>query len=144
MYRCGMKELGALIRERRERRGLRALDLAAEIERPPNFVSRIETGAMKEMPNPRDMAAIGRALDLPQRDMLQALGYLADETEAAPNRDDVTEAQRRLRPLLEQITWDDETILMVARYLTFVAEISQLRKASKERDESSGQAASAL
>jgi hypothetical protein len=48
--------------------------------------------------------------------MLRAMGYLEGQDVAAGERGDVVIAIERLRPILDQITWDDETILMVAQF----------------------------
>lgn len=41
-----------LVKRLRQKRGLKTFELAAKLERPSSFVSRIETGAIKETPPP--------------------------------------------------------------------------------------------
>src|SRR5688572_16058801 len=69
---------GALIRARREDLGIRSYELAQRIGRQPSLISRLETGAYKDTPPPDILAALERELGVSQREMLTALGYLAD------------------------------------------------------------------
>jgi len=77
---AGMTEFGALIRRAREQRGLTGAELAARIDRPHSFLVRIERGQNANPPDPQTFADLARALGLPTRVMLEALGYWADDT----------------------------------------------------------------
>ncbi len=67
--------MGVTIRAARTARGMRIQDLADAIGKAPSYVSKIETGAMKEMLAPSDLNAIARVLDLDVADLLRTAGY---------------------------------------------------------------------
>lgn len=69
------KEMGSAIRAARLNKGLRVQDLADQIGKASSFVSRVETGEMKEMVTPEDLNAIARVLSLDVGDLLQRAGY---------------------------------------------------------------------
>lgn len=72
-----MKDLPALIKAARERRGFSSqAALALAVGRDQSFVSRFERGAMKELPAPEVLQAFGEVLGLSMEDMLIAAGYL--------------------------------------------------------------------
>lgn len=78
----GMNDLGKLVREARERQNMRSYELADAIGKQRSFVSRLESGELKETPSPEDLRAIGRTLGIPMRSLLVSLGYLdPDEPE---------------------------------------------------------------
>lgn len=70
-----MDRYGELIRATRTRLGMGSVELAQKLGRHQSFVSRIETGAIKETPQPEVLRAIAAALDLPMSVQLEALGY---------------------------------------------------------------------
>lgn len=107
-YTYGMKRLGALIRSARDHAGLRGYELAARISKQPSYVTRLETGEMKTLPSPEELAAIGEALDLPMPVMLAAAGYALDDE---PADDDPVEAViAELRPAMREVRWDRNRI----------------------------------
>lgn len=72
-----MNELGSYIAAMRERRGYRTQTALAEaIGKPQTFVSRIERGTAKVLPEPDDLRLIARALNVPMAELLRAAGYL--------------------------------------------------------------------
>jgi transcriptional regulator with XRE-family HTH domain len=109
-----MKTLGRLITESRTRRGIATQKALAEaLRKDQSWVSRLETGAMKDTPSPEDMDALSRTLRLPVREMLQAVGYALDEpqfSDAFPADDPRAEVVRRLRLLDDQ---DVASVLML-------------------------------
>lgn len=97
------ESFGELIRNRREALGIKSFELAREIKRQPSIVSRIETGAYKEVPPPDVMAGLSRILQIPMPELFRSLGYEFDQ-EPMPTPDDPRErAIQRLR----NITWTE-------------------------------------
>lgn len=71
-----MKELGELVRTHRENAGIyNQRDFSLAIGKAQSWVSRLESGALKETPAPEDMRLITNVLGLPAVDMLRAAGY---------------------------------------------------------------------
>lgn len=71
-----MNNLHQLVSEARERRGYRTQgDLAAVIGRDVSYVSRLERGLLKEIPQPEMMDALARALGVTVAELLDAAGY---------------------------------------------------------------------
>lgn len=79
-----MKDLGRLVRRERERRGLRGTDLGAAIGRDAAYVSRLENGVLKEIPDPTTLAALAARLGVEEVRLLEAIGYHVRPTAAAP------------------------------------------------------------
>ena len=60
-----MNDLGELIKNARERRGYSSqAALARELDRDQSFVSRLERGAVKELPTPEVLQQVGDVLGL--------------------------------------------------------------------------------
>lgn len=74
-----MTEVGALIKQARERKGLTQAALGARIGYSPNFVNRLESGSMTNPPTPQAMRDLERELGVSRRAMLEAMGYLDEE-----------------------------------------------------------------
>lgn len=75
-----MQVLGDVIRRGREQRGWNQRDLAGRLGWDNSRLSRIERGAMKELPTPEDMHALADVLGVPEARLLEAAGYrVADD-----------------------------------------------------------------
>jgi transcriptional regulator with XRE-family HTH domain len=85
-----MKELGAIVKRERLRRGMRGIDLAYAIGKDPGYVTRMEHGTLKEIPDPAVIHALGQALGVSDARLLRAIGYPAVESTepAEPAPDD--------------------------------------------------------
>lgn len=70
-----MNDLGRFIQEKRLARGMRSESLASAIGRSQSWVSRVETGMMKTLPEPEALAAIAKALGVTVAELLDAAGY---------------------------------------------------------------------
>lgn len=71
-----MNNMHTLIKDARERRGYRTQgELADRIGRDVSWVSRLERGYLKEIPQPEMMEALADALGLTVAQMLDAAGY---------------------------------------------------------------------
>ena len=86
-----MNGLGDYIRRRRETLHMTPTELARALDRDNSYVSRVETGRNKTLPDPAEMARIARALGVTMRDLLAAAGYLIDEDDEAGYPPDVAE-----------------------------------------------------
>lgn len=71
-----MKAFGDLIRRARERRGMRADELAPLLGMGGSTLSNIENGHRKSIPEPELVDRLHEALGIPKERMLQTLGYL--------------------------------------------------------------------
>ncbi len=69
-------QLGGLVKQRRQERGLMAKDLAQRIDVTPSTITRIEQGALYS-PRPHILAKIANELDLPVSDLFALADYLA-------------------------------------------------------------------
>lgn len=77
-----MNDLGALIKRERERQGYTTqVAFARALGKTQNWLSRLESGSIKELPTPEDLRCISETLDLPMRTMLEVAGYLDPEPE---------------------------------------------------------------
>jgi transcriptional regulator with XRE-family HTH domain len=70
-----MDTFGSLVRATRERKGIRAADLAYQIGKDPSYLSKLERDILKDIPPPDVLAGLERELGLPQIALLRALGY---------------------------------------------------------------------
>ena len=66
---------GAMIRKTREQRGWLARELAAKLEIDSGTLSRLENGNYKDTPAPDLIRRISATLEIPERRLLEALGY---------------------------------------------------------------------
>ena len=71
-----MTKLGQYIRTVREHRGFEQQDVAASLGRSSAWLSDIERGRKKGLPEPEELRAIAGALGVSMIDMLLAAGYL--------------------------------------------------------------------
>jgi transcriptional regulator with XRE-family HTH domain len=79
-----MQGLGRFIQNRRTDMGMRSETLASLIDRSQSWVSRLETGTAKTLPEPNDLTAIASALGVSVFDLLEAAGYV-DGVRPDPN-----------------------------------------------------------
>jgi transcriptional regulator with XRE-family HTH domain len=83
----GTMTVGATLRERRLSLGKSQEDLADEIERDQNFISRLERGQHGTL-QPETVRLLARALGYRREELLVLLGYLDEpgaEVEAVPD-----------------------------------------------------------
>ena len=74
-----MNEFAAIIREQRERKRIRAYDFAYQLGQVPSWVTKLESGSMSHPPAPSVLRGIAGVLDLPETELLRALGYLSED-----------------------------------------------------------------
>lgn len=99
------QRFGSLIRRMRARHGLTTLELSNRIERSPSYISKVETGGLRETPPPDVLEAFSRELQISVSELLEAMGYnLQSLATVRELPDDLTPAQR-------------EAIISYARYL---------------------------
>lgn len=75
MLRFMNATLGDIIKRERDRRGWLARELAAKLEIDPGTLSRLENGNYKDTPSPDLLRRISATLEVPERVLLEALGY---------------------------------------------------------------------
>jgi transcriptional regulator with XRE-family HTH domain len=83
-----METLGPLVRMTRERKGIRAADLAYHIGKDPSYLSRLERDLLKDLPTPDVLVALARELDIPETRLLRALGFLQGDQPLRPTYGD--------------------------------------------------------
>ncbi len=71
-----MESLGALIRRRREQRGIKPRQLGDAIGRTQQYVSQLETDRISTPP-PDVVAGIATFLSIPEDALLRSMGYLS-------------------------------------------------------------------
>ena len=114
----GMDRLGALVRSTRERKGMRAADLAYRIGKDPSYVSKLERDLMKEIPDPATIHALAEVLGIAEPRLLEAIGYVVAEPTPEPLPADSVRAEvmalvpgmteRRARALLALIRYFED------------------------------------
>lgn len=77
--------LGALLRERRERKGDSASFVAKNAEISPAYLYKLESDEVRE-PSPHVLHRLAEALDTPYADLMDAAGYLTPKEEPNPQR----------------------------------------------------------
>ena len=77
---------GELIKKARARQGVKTLDLAYRIGRQQSYVSKVESGAVREVPPPDVLIALSRELGISVGEQLAALGYPIDDA-PVPDQD---------------------------------------------------------
>jgi transcriptional regulator with XRE-family HTH domain len=80
----GTQTYGALLRRKREDRGLNQDEVGDRIGRDKSYVSRMENGRGMVMPDPQVLRDFGQALGLTMEEQLTALGYLDDPSARGP------------------------------------------------------------
>lgn len=105
-----MQTLGPLIRTTRERRGIRAVDLAYRVGKDPSWLSKIERDLLKEVPEPEQMAALSAELGIPVVALLRARGYdiPAEELSTVPDHrlHEIVTTWSRMTPDLQKALSD--------------------------------------
>lgn len=110
--------LGAYVRARRETLGISGRMLSAALGIEPTMLSRIETGAMKTLPEPELLRNIAAALSVPMSALLEAAGYgdpAAHETPPDPLIEEFV-------MLMNQIEWDAKSAHFVRSVLLALAQ----------------------
>lgn len=69
------QKFGELIKRKRARAGVKTLDLAYRIGRQQSFISKVESGDIKETPPPSVLAGFEREIGASVMEQLQAMGY---------------------------------------------------------------------
>lgn len=90
-----------LIRRTREARGMKSYRLAELIGKRPSLISRIENGDYKDTPPPDVIAGLAMALDIPQGEILESLGYRIAE-DSPPYDPDAAQIARAIAKLTER------------------------------------------
>lgn len=127
----GPMALGELIRSVRVGQGLKAVDLAAMTGLSTTMISRLETGTYKETPPPEVMVKIEKALKLPAKDMLVALGYEVDGQSVPDARLPDHDPRVQLHALVDRIDWRSDRFEVVRNMLQTMADLD--RKAREGR-----------
>lgn len=107
-----MNALGKLVRAARENQGMRGIDLGVAIGRDGAYVSRLERGILKEVPDPATLGRLSDALDIPELRLLEAIGYRVRQP--APAAPPIDSRRAALIDLLErELTEADARVLEV-------------------------------
>lgn len=93
---------GELVRRARERKGLKAFELADLMHTHGSAISRLENGTFKETPAPDVMRQLSEILGLSDHDMLAALGYALEAPAEAPATPD-EELRNRLHRAVDGV-----------------------------------------
>lgn len=96
---------GELVRSTRERKRLKSYELASLMGKQPSFLSRIETGAMKETPAPDVLRALHEHLGLGELEMLRALGYLGTLKDDGRHAAITDRQAEEIAGLVREIDW---------------------------------------
>lgn len=98
--------MGDLITTRRIAAGFTTQRAFAEsIGKDRSWVSRLESGVMKEMPTPGDLALVADAIGATQAELIAAAGY-----DVATGNEGDSQAVLALRPVLNRFDFDEEDI----------------------------------
>lgn len=116
-----LQRFGALIRKWRNRKDLRADEVAAKVGLGASTFSNIETGVRKSIPDPVLIQRFHDVLGVPKVAMLEALGYLDVDDE----RDEVCidRSDPRVRLLQAVETYDDDGIDAIINAIRFMSRI---------------------
>lgn len=76
---------GDYIRRTRERRGIDQQDLATSLGRSPSWLSDIERGRKKALPEPEELRSIAGALGVSGIEMMIGAGYLRESDIPGPS-----------------------------------------------------------
>jgi len=104
----GMNEFSNLIKEARTRKRMRGYDLAYAIGQTPSWLSKLEGGDLSHPPAPHVLNGLSNALDIPETEMLKALGYLpeSDETPVSdPLSASIARAVEGWTPRQKKLLW---------------------------------------
>lgn len=106
--------LGGLVRYLREDRGWDQEELGAKIGRPKSWVSNLETGKKKNLPEPHELRALGKVLGVSTIDLLRAAGFVSDED---LDSSAVSEMATRLIARIRQPAISDDTAKTALRMI---------------------------
>lgn len=97
--------LGAFVRRTREDKGWTLDYMGRLIGRPQTWVSNLEVGRKKNLPEPEELRALARVLDVSVDDMLTAAGYLkaSDRQRDVANPFERTDPRWRVVEALKQL-----------------------------------------
>ena len=98
--------IGPLIRTYREKRGaVWTLEYVSRLlGRPSGWLSNLETGKTKNLPEAEELRKIADLLDIPMTDMMIAAGYLSESDFASPPEDEMP--VRDYVAKVRKIDWD--------------------------------------
>lgn len=103
-----MREFGEFIRSTRERKNIRAYDLAYALGQNPSWMSRLESGGMTHPPSPTVMDALSKSLEVPMPELFAAMGYPMDESETPvsdPLGASIARAVQGWTPTQKKLLW---------------------------------------
>jgi len=104
----GMKEFGELVRITRERKNIRAYDLAYAIKQNPSWVSRLESGMITHPPSPSVMSGLAEFLGISEMEMFAAMGYRPSQNESTdsdPTGASIARAVEGWTPRQKKLLW---------------------------------------
>lgn len=96
-----MEKLGRFVAERRQRLDLRGDELAYRIGRAPSWLSRLENGGMKSLPEPDILRTLATELGVTMSDLLQVAGYLTSAERQQVNENPFPPSDIRYRVVEE-------------------------------------------
>lgn len=88
-----MATMGQTIRAARMRKGLSSLELSTLVEVTQATISRLENDDYATAPKPRLIAALSKALDVPEWKLLRDAGYPVGPARVAPSDPDPVRTQ---------------------------------------------------
>ena len=80
----GMEQLARAVRQARLAKGMRGIDLAQRIGKDPSYVTKLEHGTLKEVPDPATLRALADAIGLGEPILLELIGYRVRAEADAP------------------------------------------------------------
>jgi transcriptional regulator with XRE-family HTH domain len=113
-----MQELAALVKRGRRRREMRGMDLASAIGKDPAYVSRLEHGMLREIPEPETIRALAEALGIDETRLVAAIGYRVVTEEASGQPFPLGSIHAEVVRLLHGL--NEEQALQMARYAIFL------------------------
>lgn len=79
-----MEALAIAVKRARLAKGMRGIDLAQAIGKDPSYVTKLEHGTLKEIPDPATLAALSDALGIAEPSLLELIGYRVRAANGAP------------------------------------------------------------
>lgn len=89
-----METLAKAVRGARLAQGMRGIDLAQALGKDPSYVTKLEHGTLKEIPDPATLGKLSAALGIPEPDLLALIGFRVRE------RADPVVSDHRLREIV--------------------------------------------
>lgn len=107
LTRVDATPFGTLIRRGREQRKWLGRELAAKLAIDPGTLSRLENGNYKETPAPDLIRRISTVLEIPERRLLEALGFgiLEDGPSYDPDLFVMMDAVQKWTPRQRDLLW---------------------------------------